>query len=177
MYQIYFWMTFCVKYSGWYFRLSSGVRNCTYSNRHLSSRYCCLLASKQTAVSAWHMPVAVCTVSNSWWWTERPSEICNAECHSKINLIHWCIQLVLSYKLHESNLSGQLKERPVSPTSLRHGHYLSPTLSSRLNYVQLCKYCVPVTRPTVGATLILYRRTLWQILQHTHGSNNFFIIY
>jgi len=22
------------------------------------------------------MPVAVCTVLNSWWWTERPSETC-----------------------------------------------------------------------------------------------------
>jgi len=22
------------------------------------------------------MPVAVCTVLNSWWWTERPPETC-----------------------------------------------------------------------------------------------------
>ena len=52
----------------------------------MSNRYCCLLASKQTAVSVaaskqsagsvWHMPVAVCTVLNCWWWTERPSETC-----------------------------------------------------------------------------------------------------
>ena len=33
-------------------------------------------ASKQTAVSVWQMPVAVCTVLNSWWWKERPSETC-----------------------------------------------------------------------------------------------------
>ena len=31
---------------------------------------------KQTAVSVWHMPVAVCTVLNFWWWRERPSETC-----------------------------------------------------------------------------------------------------
>jgi hypothetical protein len=31
-------------------------------------------ASKQVAISVWHMPVAVCTVLNSWWWTERPSK-------------------------------------------------------------------------------------------------------
>jgi hypothetical protein len=24
----------------------------------------------------WHIPDAVCTVLNSWWWTERPSETC-----------------------------------------------------------------------------------------------------
>ena len=41
-----------------------------------SSRNSC--CSKQSAVSVWQMPVAVCTVSNSWWWTERPSETCRA---------------------------------------------------------------------------------------------------
>ena len=40
------------------------------------NRSCCLLASKQTAGSVWQMPVAVCTVLNCWWWTERPSETC-----------------------------------------------------------------------------------------------------
>jgi len=34
------------------FRPSSRVQDCTYSNRHLSNRYCCLFASKQTIVSA-----------------------------------------------------------------------------------------------------------------------------
>jgi hypothetical protein len=35
-----------------------------------------MLASKQTAVPVWHIPVAVCTVLNPWWWTEWPSETC-----------------------------------------------------------------------------------------------------
>jgi len=52
-------------------------------------------ASKRTAVSVWQMPVAVCTVLNSWWWTERPSETCRVSFHNKINLIHWCILSVL----------------------------------------------------------------------------------
>jgi len=43
----------------------SGVQDCTYSNRDLSNRCCCLLANKQIAVSVRHMPVAVCTVLNS----------------------------------------------------------------------------------------------------------------
>jgi len=42
------------------FRPSSGVQDCTYGNRHMSNRYCCLLASKHTAVSVWQMPVAIC---------------------------------------------------------------------------------------------------------------------
>ena len=33
-------------------------------------------ASNQIAVSVWRMPVAICTVLNSWWWTERRSETC-----------------------------------------------------------------------------------------------------
>ena len=52
-------------------------------------------ASKQTAVSVWQTPVAVCTVLNSWWWTERPSETCRVSFQNKINLIHWYIWLVL----------------------------------------------------------------------------------
>jgi hypothetical protein len=59
------------------FRPSSGVQDCTFSNSHSWSRYCFLLTSKQTAVSVWQMPVAVCTVLNSWWWTERSSETCS----------------------------------------------------------------------------------------------------
>ena len=61
------------------FRPSSGVQDCTYSNR-----CCCLLASKQRTVSFWQMPVAVCTVMNSWWWTERPSETCSVSFQNKI---------------------------------------------------------------------------------------------
>ena len=52
------------------------------------NRYCCLFASKQTAVSVWHMPVSVCTVFNSWWWTERPFEKCRVSFQNEINLIH-----------------------------------------------------------------------------------------
>jgi hypothetical protein len=33
-------------------------------------------ASKQSAESVWHIPDAVCTVLDSWWWTERSSETC-----------------------------------------------------------------------------------------------------
>ena len=47
--------------------------------------------NKQTAVSVWHMPVAVCTVLNSWCWTERLSEKCTVSFQNKINLIHWRI--------------------------------------------------------------------------------------
>jgi len=71
------------------FRPSSGVQDCTYSNRNMSNRYCYLLASvpasKQVAVSVGHtdLPVAVCTVLNSWWWTERPSETCRVSCKNK----------------------------------------------------------------------------------------------
>ena len=65
--------------------------DCTYSNRYMSNRYCYLLASgnefhlgpasRQVAVSVGHtcIPVAVCTVLNSWWWMERPSETCRVK--------------------------------------------------------------------------------------------------
>ena len=45
MYEIYFileWHSTCFGRS---LRPSSGVQDCTYSNRHMSNRYCCLLAT------------------------------------------------------------------------------------------------------------------------------------
>jgi hypothetical protein len=39
--------------------------------------------SKRVTLSVWHMPVAVCTVLNSWWWTERPHETCRELCKNK----------------------------------------------------------------------------------------------
>ena len=69
-------------------------------NRNMSNRYCCLLASKQTTVTVGHIPVVVgaCTVLNSWWWTERPSETCRMLFQNKINLRNWCTWLVLLWK-------------------------------------------------------------------------------
>jgi len=51
--------------------------------------------SKQTAVSVWQMHVAVCTVLNSWWWTERPSETCRVlqQADSSICLVAVCTVL------------------------------------------------------------------------------------
>ena len=43
-------------------------------------------ASRQLAEPVWHMPDAVCTVLDSWWWTERPSETCRMLIRNKINL-------------------------------------------------------------------------------------------
>jgi len=35
-------------------------------------------ASKQSAKPVWHILIAVCTVLDSWWWTENLSETCRA---------------------------------------------------------------------------------------------------
>ena len=34
--------------------------------------------------SVWHIPVAVCTVLNSWWWMEGPSETCRVLFQNKV---------------------------------------------------------------------------------------------
>jgi hypothetical protein len=63
--QIYFILEQHSTCFGRSFRQSSGVYDCTYSIRYKSYRFCdCFLAD------------AVCTVLDSWWWTERPSETC-----------------------------------------------------------------------------------------------------
>ena len=78
MYQIYFileWHSTCFGRS---FRPSSWVQDCT-------------------AISFWQMPVAVCTVLNSWWWTERPSETCRvSKCEERENQQDATIRCLLS---------------------------------------------------------------------------------
>jgi len=37
------------------FRPSSGVQDCTYSNRYMSNRYCCLLASGEETERQFHL--------------------------------------------------------------------------------------------------------------------------
>ena len=58
-------------------------------------------ASKQSAQSVWHIPIAVCTFLDSWWWKERLSETCRVLLQNKINLRNWCISLVLLQKNYQ----------------------------------------------------------------------------
>ena len=58
-------------------------RSRLYIQQQAYVRFCCLLTSKQTVISVWQMPVAVCTVLNSWWWMERPSETCTVSFQNK----------------------------------------------------------------------------------------------
>jgi len=98
--------------------LSSWVQDCTYSNKHLSNRYCCLLASKQTAVSVWQMPVAVCTVLNSDdGRKDRPKLV---ECHSKIKWIWYIDASSWSYCKNNITMNGPMnvKARRLSLASL-----------------------------------------------------------
>ena len=89
-------------------------------------------ASKQTAVSVWHVPVAVCTVLNSWWWTERPSETCRVSflhslfCasdtwHAKHNIIHKiCRRHIdnIQHKTHYSRKNTELHEPVTSKLNI-----------------------------------------------------------
>jgi len=54
-----------------------------------------LHASTQSEESVWQLPVAICTVLDSWWRTERPSETCRVLLQIKISLSKWCIWLGL----------------------------------------------------------------------------------
>jgi len=49
-YQIYFILELHSTCFGRSFSPSSAVQDCTYSNRHMSNRYCCLLASGNNTV-------------------------------------------------------------------------------------------------------------------------------
>jgi len=69
----------------------------------------------QTDTATCLLPVAVCTVFNSWWWTERPSETCRVLFQNKINL-RYCASDWFYYRnilrctvLWTSNLKNMLR--------------------------------------------------------------------
>ena len=103
---ILFWNDTLGIRSGRSLRPSSGVQDCTYSNRHMSNRYCC---RKFKTV---HTATGICQTDTVWQlyvrsWTpddgrkERPKHV---ECHSKIkekkvdtlmHLVGFTIEIIL----------------------------------------------------------------------------------
>jgi len=45
-----------------------------------------ILIAQAATEPVWHIPDAVCTVLDSWWWTERLSKTCRVLFQNKINL-------------------------------------------------------------------------------------------
>jgi len=118
--------------------LAGTRRNSRSISCPLASRYL-VPASKQVAVSIWRIPVAVCTVLNSWWWTERPSETCRVLSQNKINLkklVHlvgfsieiyydarpyehpMCVHYITTHVLHAITLRSPVSIVTVQFTSL-----------------------------------------------------------
>ena len=54
-------------------------------------------ARKQPPEPVWYIPDAVCTVLDSWWWTETPPETCRVLLQNKINL-RYCASGWLYYR-------------------------------------------------------------------------------
>jgi len=90
VYQIYFileWHSICFGRS---FRLSSGFQDSAYNNRHLSNKYCCLLANGYLLTSRQQYLFDKYLLLYVQSWTaddgrkDRPK---NVECHIKIKYI------------------------------------------------------------------------------------------
>jgi len=82
----------CLYPSAFWWHMYTTITILIYLYRNTNQMHQC--ASKQTAVSVWQMPVAVCWVLNSWWWTERQPETCRVSLQNNINFRHSCIWLV-----------------------------------------------------------------------------------
>ena len=63
---------------------SSGGQNCIIQRLISSHSVGGRPVHRILLTALWHIPVAVCTVLNSWWWTERPSETCRVSFQNKI---------------------------------------------------------------------------------------------
>jgi len=66
-----------------------------HGNRYMSYRFCWLLASKQSAKPVWHIPVAVHTVLDSWWWTGKLSETCRVPFQNKFEKLAHLVGFII----------------------------------------------------------------------------------
>jgi len=90
---------------------SSGVFRCTHSNGicHTGLLTACEQDQDGTAVPSWSCSQAVtvtymtyttvvCTVKNSWWWTEELSETCRISFQNKIEILVHLIGFIIRIK-------------------------------------------------------------------------------
>ena len=70
-----------------------------HSNRYMSYRLCCLSASIQSALPVWHIPIAVYTVLDYWWWTVNLSETCRDQYQNKSE--KQCSSLVFIIRIYQ----------------------------------------------------------------------------
>ena len=114
-------------------------------------------AKKQTAVSVWHMPVSACTVLNSWWWTERPSETCRVSFQNKIiwyigasslfcyrNILRctalWTSNSFWIFETINNFNNNKILKLPIKEKILEtHSHYSHHRISAQLNTVSTSK--------------------------------------
>jgi hypothetical protein len=68
------------------------------------------------------MPVAIWAVLNSWWWTERPSEICRL-LYKINNLRNRCIWLVLLYDISVVGLWAWMLVSSFYPLPIEASHF------------------------------------------------------
>ena len=111
--------------------------DCTYSNRHLSNRYCCLLASKQIAVSS------ICLLLYVQSWTpddgrkDRPKHV---ECHSKIKQIWYIGASGWFYYRNDITMHGPVSVKFWNIAGLM-GHYATRGIRGRWTEQRLAQKC------------------------------------
>jgi len=75
-YTIFFIIVSALHISGGFSAHHQELKNCSHSIGYMWS----LLAATASGSSkqAWHIPDALWTVLSSWWWAEKPPEMCTA---------------------------------------------------------------------------------------------------
>jgi len=96
---------------------SSGFQMCTYSNIHMSNRYCWLLASEYLLASRQQCLFNKCLLQYVQFWTPddgRKDRLEHVECHSKIKcdtlvfLVGFTIEISYDARPYERQISSQV---------------------------------------------------------------------
>jgi len=147
MYQIYFildWHCTCFRRS---FCPSSGVQDCTYSNRHLSNRRCCLLASGYPLASRRQYLFDKCLLLFVQSWTPDDGQ--------KDRLKHYFIwewHSTFDTLVHEVDFSIEIYSHCYIPYSF-HITWLSVITTKRINLCLLQSFSENIPTVTFIHTL------------------------
>ena len=79
----------CSTRFGWCFHPSSGAHTTVSTASGICHTVTAIWRYRGRVAATepvWHTPDAVCTVLDSWWWKERPSETCSVLFQNKMNL-------------------------------------------------------------------------------------------
>ena len=144
MYQIYFILEWHSTSFGLSFHPSSGVQDCTYSNRHMSDTAVCLLAGTRQQADSGMFDICLLLYVQSWTpddgWKDSPKHVVSFQ-----NKIIWHTGASSWFYYRNAQVTFGEKYKWLRPSLCHHyqSHYLHPLRPKYLLQQPIPKHLQP----------------------------------